>query len=269
VQATSRLQGSYARMFADAMLGVIRRYRTFATTERLVAVTGKGNKKRARRWTGADLAAIDSINVEMRAASTRTASGRQQRAEKWLAAGLIRTPQEYMEVEVTGSLTPLTDKPLAERALIERENEQLTDGVLVEGALTHNHPEHMNDHSTLLLDPDVLANPQARAAIEQHLMWHGTTWQQISAMQPDLLFALGIPRAPSSQMMGAPPPGGPGANPGDAGGPKGKPEPAPPNQPAKLEEANVPPGGGMDAGAGPALTGGGRLPSGTGNPVMA
>lgn len=269
VQATSRLQGAYARMFADAMLGVIRRYRTFATTERLVAVVGKGNKKRARRWTGADLAAIDSINVEMRAASTRTASGRQQRAEKWLTAGLIKTPQEYMEVEITGSLTPLTDKPLSERALIERENEMLTDGQPVTGAMTHNHPEHMNDHSVLLLDPDVLSNPAAKAAIEQHIMWHGTTWQQISIGQPDLLFALGIPPAPSSQMMPQAP--DPNANPaGDPNAPKGKPEPAPPNQPAKLEEANVPPGGGMDAGAsGPQLTGGGRLPAGTGEPVMA
>lgn len=272
VQSTSKMQAAYGKFFASAMFGVIRRYRTFATTERLVAVVGKGNKKRARRWTGADLAAIDAINVEMRAAVTRTATGRQQLADKWLMQGLIATPQQYMEVATTGSLTPLTDKPLSERALIERENEMMVDGQPARIAATHNHPAHINEHSVLLLDPDVLNDPVAYETVSQHLIEHVQTWQQISIAQPDLLAALGIPPAPSSAMMmmgGAP--ADPNANPaGDPNAPKPTPEPSPPNQPAKLEEANVPPGGGMDAGAGAGdLTGGGRLPAGTGNPVMA
>lgn len=271
VQSTSRLQGSYAQMFAALMLGVIRRYRTFATTERIVAIAGKGNKKRARRWTGSDLAAIDSINVEMRAAVTRTASGRQELADKWLSNGLVKTPQEYMEVAVTGSLTPITDKPLSERALIERENEAMVDGRPVKIAPTHNHPAHINEHSVMLLDPDVLADPVAYETLAMHIMEHSQVWQQITLAQPDLLAALGIPPAPSAMMAMGAPPSGEQPNPaGDPNAPQGKPEPQPPNTPAKLEEANVPPGGGMDAGAaGPDLTGGGRLPAGTGNPVMA
>lgn len=271
VQSTSKLQAAYARMFAAMMFGVIRRYRTFATTERLVSVVGKGNKKRARRWTGADLAAIDCINVEMRAAVTRTATGRQQLADKWLMQGLIATPQQYMEVATTGSLSPLTDKPLSERALIERENEMMVDGNPATIAATHNHPAHINEHSVLLLDPDVLNDPAAYQLVSQHIIEHVQTWQQISMAQPDLLAALGIPKAPSSEMMMGMPAGDPNANPaGDPNAPQGKPEPGPPNEPVKLEEANVPPGGGMDAGAGAGdLTGGGRLPAGTGNPTMA
>jgi hypothetical protein len=269
IQSTSRLQASYADMFAEAMFAVIKRYRTFATSERLISITGKGSRARVKRWTGASLASIDSIKVEMRAAIMRTASGRQQVAKEWLTSGLITNPEQYMQVLTTGSLTPVTDIPLTERALIEHENEMMADGGQPVVSPTHNHPLHIQEQSAALLNPEVLADPARQQVVVNHLMEHLTTWAQVSMATPDLLAALNIPPAPSAAMlsgaMGQPPGGG---NPG--GGPAGKPEPAPPNQPAALEEANVPPGGGMDAGAaGPELTGGGRLPAGTGSPVMA
>lgn len=270
IQSTSRLQASYATMFADAMFGVIRRYRTFAEDERLIAITGKGSRSRVKRWTGASLASIDSIKVEMRAAIMRTATGRQSTADKWLQQGLITNPEQYMQVVTTGSLAPVTDLPLTERALIEHENEMMADGGVPVVSPTHNHPLHIAEHSVGLLDPDILADPARQAAYTQHLMEHVTTWSQVSMAQPDLLAALNIPPAPSAAMMmqaqaaaAQPNPGKPG------GGPQGKPEPAPPNQASKLDEANVPPGGGMDAGGNQDLTGGGRLPAGTGEPVMA
>jgi hypothetical protein len=271
IQSTSRLQAAYATMFAAAMLGVIRRYRTFATDERMISITGKGSKARVKRWTGASLASIDSIKVEMRAAIMRTATGRQQVAKEWAQLGLITNPEQYMQVMTTGSLTPVTDRPLTERALIEHENEALMEGEVPQVAPTHNHPLHIQEHSIGLLDPDVIADPLKSKAHADHIQWHVEQWSQISMAQPDLLMALNIPPAPSAAMMqaamAAQPPEGDEVN---KNAPQGKPEPSPPNQAAQLEEANVPPGGGMDAGGGnPNLTGGGRLPAGTGEPVMA
>ena len=269
IQSTSRLQAAYADMFAAAMFGVIRRYRTFAKDERLIAITGKGSRSRVKRWTGSSLSAIDSIKVEMRAAIMRTATGRQSVADKWLEKGLVTSAEQYMQVVTTGSLTPITDQPLSERALIEFECEQMMDGIPQEVLATHNHPLHIREQSIALLDPDVIKDPALRQVHEQHLMEHVMQWSQISMAQPDLLMALGIPMAPSAMMAQAAMQAAQ-ANPEQpGGGPKAKPEPAPPNEPAKLQEANVPPGGGMDAGGNQDLTGGGRLPAGTGEPVMA
>lgn len=270
IQSTSRLQASYATMFADAMFGVIRRYRTFAEDERLIAITGKGSRSRVKRWTGSSLASIDSIKVEMRAAIMRTATGRQSTADKWLQQGLITNPEQYMQVVTTGSLAPVTDLPLTERALIEHENEMMAEGGMPTCSPTHNHPLHIAEHSIGLLDPDVIADPVLNKAYTDHIIEHVTLWSQTSLMQPDLLAALNIPPAPSAAMMMQAQAASMQPNPGKPGdGPKGKPEPAPPNQAAALEEANVPPGGGMDAGGNQDLTGGGRLPAGTGEPVMA
>lgn len=268
IQSTSRLQAAYARMFEQVMFNVILRYRTFATDERIVSITGKGSRSRVKRWVGSDLAAIDSIKVEMRAAIMRTATGRAQIAEKWATLGLIKTPEQYMEVLTTGSLTPITDGPLSERALIEWENEQMAEGQPVKAVATDTHPLHIAEHTVQLFDPDIRRDPARSGVIAQHIMEHSQMWAQVSATQPDVLAALKIPLAPSAQMaMGMPPQNG-GQQPPE-GGSKGKPEPGPPNEPSKLEEANIPPGGGMDAGANEDLTGGGRLPTGTGQPVMA
>ena len=267
IQSTSRLQAAYARMFEQVMFNVILRYRTFATDQRIVSITGKGSRSRVKRWVGSDLAAIDSIKVEMRAAIMRTATGRAQIAEKWATLGLLKTTEQYMEVLTTGSLSPITDGPLSERGLIEWENEQLAEGMPVQAVATDTHPLHILEHTIQLYDPDIRRDRARADMIAQHIQEHTTMWGQVSAAMPDLLAALKIPPAPSSQMMmGAPPQGG-GQNPPEGSG--GPPEPAPPNEPAKLEEANIPPGGGMDAGANEDLTGGGRLPTGTGQPVMA
>jgi hypothetical protein len=286
IQSTSRLQGAYAAMFADAMLGVIRRYRTFAKDDRLISITGKGSRARVKRWTGASLAAIDSIKVEMRAAIMRTATGRQQIAKEWAQLGLIQTPEQYMQVMTTGSLTPVTDQPLSERALIEHENEKMSEPP-AEGMMpqvdpmtgqpmpppgpivspVHNHALHILEHSVLLLDPDLLADDMRRSVVEAHIKEHVEVWGMMSMATPDMLVALGQALAPSAQMAQAAAQAQQQTV--NKNAPKGKPEPAPPNQAAKLEEANVPPGGGMDAGANTELTGGGRLPANTGNPVMA
>ena len=271
IQSTSRLQASYADMFAACMLGIIRRYRTFATDERVISITGKGSRARVKRWTGSDLAAIDAIKVEMRAAIMRTASGRQAVAKEWLMQGLIKTPEQYMQALTTGSLTPITHQPPSERALIEHENEVMTEGTQAPIiAATHCHALHILEHSVLLLDPDLLADPMRTQAVTAHIQEHTMMWGQMSQAAPDLLIALGQQLAPSMQMMMGAQAAQAQANPaGDPNAPKGEQEPAPPNQPAKLEEANIPPGGGMDAGNNQELTGGGRLPTGTGNPVMA
>jgi hypothetical protein len=131
----------------------------------------------------------------------------------------------------------------------------------------HNHALHILEHSVLLLDPDLLADDMRRSVVEAHIKEHVEVWGMMSMATPDMLVALGQALAPSAQMAQAAAQAQQQTV--NKNAPKGKPEPAPPNQAAKLEEANVPPGGGMDAGANTELTGGGRLPANTGNPVMA
>lgn len=240
----SDVAASYVMMSEATYNGVIKRYRAFSSTTRIVQIAGRGRKWQAKRFTAKTLDGIDGIDVQMGAAILRTTAGVVDTANMLLEAQMI-TREEYMAMITNGRLEPAFDGVQRHEALIERENEMLMDGENPEVAPTDNPIEHIKRHRTVLDDTETRTNEAVVRALTEHLASHDQVWMETSLANPALLMALGIPLHPMAQQMQAAqvPSGDPNAQPADGSQP----------------EAPAPNPG---AGPSPAVSGGGVPPTG-------
>jgi hypothetical protein len=242
MQYNSGLQASYARASERAMSLVIEACAMFMSGEQVVPVVGRGNRQTVMRFKAEDLTAIDSVQIEMQAASLKTSAGRIDIADKLLQAGLITDPRQYLQVQATGRIEPILDAPYSERVLIDTENERLKDpqrAGQVRAMVTDDHAKHISEHRTCINDPDTRMDDAVASAILAHIQEHVALWSQAN---PDILAATGQQQAPSAAMaqqqaeqqaqMAAQ------GNPGPSGPPTGGPGGA--GMPAM--DPNVPPG---------------------------
>ena len=251
----SPLSRSYHALISDTWTGILDILKEYATTPRMILISGLANKGEAKNFTNKDIATIDRVIVEDGNPLTQTLAGRIQIAQDLVQAGLA-TKEEYLNVLTTGQLEPVYQAENAQVMRIKEENEQLQKGTLVKVMSTDNHPLDIREHMILLNSPEVRNDPNPnnpiKVAVTKHVLEHINQW---SMMDPRLGVALGIPPAPPPPMMAPPsmpgaggtPPGPPGVNTGQENASGGKapglpgvaanvppgspPEIAPPNQP--------------------------------------
>lgn len=230
IQFSSGLQESYAQLVEDVGDCAVAILQTHATIERVAAIVGKHNKSRARSFCGQDLDPINRIVVDMGNPAARTAAGRLQIADNLLQQGLIRRPEQYLEVLSTGRLEPMIESEQSQLLLIKAENEALKEGRPVSVLLTDDHALHIKEHLCILDDPETRSRPEIVLALLSqegqpgHIQEHLNMWR---TMPPDLAQMLG--------RMAPPPP--PAASPhpgGEAGG--GGPPPPPSVGPQPTDE---------------------------------
>jgi len=222
IQYTSQFQQSWAELLEDVGEFTLDLLRTFANTERMVAMAGKFNKGAMQSFTKDDLSNVKRVTIELGNPMARTMAGRASIADALLGKGLIKNPQEYFTVLTTGSLEAMTEGPMSEISLIRQENESLLEGRFndVHAIKGDAHILHAQEHKTLLSNPSVRMNSQITAAVLQHISEH----EQLYMTQEPFFAALsGEPPAPP-QML--PPPGMP-----QQGQPPGPPNMGPPQQP--------------------------------------
>ena len=159
-----------------------------------------------RDFTKSDIDKIDKIVIRYGNPLAQTTSGRMQIAETLLQNKLIDTPQEYLEVIETGSLTPLTQSAESQLHRIREENELLSKGDDVIVTPYDNHPLDIKEHAALLSSDEVRTNPKIIQAVQKHIQLHLRIWKEASAMTPEILTLLNIPVLPSAP---ATPPAGP------------------------------------------------------------
>lgn len=210
--------------------------------EQIVPIVGRGNRQTVVRFKAEDLQAIDSVQIEMQAASLRTSAGRIDVADKLLQAQLITDPRQYLEVQATGRIEPVLDAPYAERVLIDAENERLMDpqrAGQVRALISDNHAKHISEHLSKLNDPDLRMDDSITGSFLGHVQEHIQLW---GMAPPDILAATGQAQAPSAAMaqqqaaaaaQANPGPSGPQPNAAPTGGPGGAGFPA--------MDPNVPP----------------------------
>lgn len=203
----SPLSRSYNGLIEDTWTGIIDILKEYATTPRMILISGVANKAEAKEFTSKDIEDIDRVIIEAGNPLTQTLAGRIQVAQDLLQGGLA-TKEEYMNVLMTGQLEPVYKYENALVMQIEEENEQLQQGHPVKAMSTDNHPLHLREHTVLLNSPEVRSNPDPSnpiaAAVTAHLQEHMQMW---SSMDPRLGAALGIPPAPQPpQPQGPPPP---------------------------------------------------------------
>lgn len=212
VQYASKFQESWAMLLEDGGTKIFELLKVFAQTERVAEMAGKVNKGRIQSFTGKDLDQIQRVVVELGNPMQRTVAGKVQIADHLLEMGMVKTPQQYLQVMETGSLDALTEGPEAELDLIRGENELMMDGkfdsvrVLVGDA----HLLHVQEHRTLLSNPMVRMDDTITAGILAHIQEHKEIyetqepfWAQISGEPPSPPMN---PQVPPEAAM-PPPPG--------------------------------------------------------------
>lgn len=249
----SGLQSNYLRFVESVGAAVLQMIQTRATTERKVAISGKGNSylQKEETYTGASIGKVKKVTVDIGNPLAQTAAGRSEIAQELIGLGIVKTHEQYQQVLATGQMEPLTQSLENELLLIAAENEEIAKGAApVGGVLIHDdHLLHCREHRPALANPQARVNPGVLKAGTEHIHEHykaffgidplggqGDPMAGVPPSPPDplyrerMLFLMGMGPLPQPPMPGMPP-GAPGAPPGPGGGPP--PNAAPP--PAALK----------------------------------
>ncbi len=249
------------------MTRLIRLMQTYATSERLIDLSGRENASNALVFSRANLRRISRVDVELENPMAQSAPGRIQLAEILTEKfPQVVDPQQFMGVLSTGRLEPVEKLPMSVRQHIASENDLLRKGMPVKIAVSDDHRCHIREHVTNVNDPELrrraaMGDPEANNVLSvnyAHILEHIQAWDMTP---PTLLIATGQNISPNAMlaaqaMAGAQKPGGPPGG-GPNKGPEKKPErpgqvpangppvPGPnlPNNPATKEPVNVPGGG--------------------------
>jgi len=178
IQFNSGLQRSYARLLEDLGTGLINILKEVATTPRMIEIVGKNNKRYLDEFSKADLSNIDRVTVDLGNPVARTTAGRVNIADQLLQQGLIKDPQQYIQVMSTGKLEPLIEGQQAELMLIRSENESLSEGKQVPALITDDHSLHVLEHKAVLGSPEARANPDIANLAMDHIQEHINLWME-------------------------------------------------------------------------------------------
>lgn len=252
VKFNSGLQQSYNMLLEDVGTATLRFLKQFAKAPRFFRVVGTTNRSLLSEFSSEDLEGVDRVDVQKASALTSTTAGRIEIADNMMQGGLIKRPEQYINVLETGRLDPLIEAERSELLNIKSENELMQNAEAPVAILTDNHMLHIREHKAVLDDPTARRDPAVVQAVLAHLEEHRTLWQQTP---PEFLMASG--QQPAPQMP--PPPGQDpnaqptgGANP-DALAAKGPgdqvetpglpslPPEADPNDVAAYQQLNLPP----------------------------
>ncbi len=168
----NKLQKSYKHLMESVGTGAIRVFQMYANTERTISIVGKHHQSGLRTFKGEDLNEVKQVTVEMGNPLSRTVAGRIELAQQLINTGLIKTPEEYINVVETGELTSLTESVVSQLTLIRKENEDLLEGVGARALLVDDHRLHILEHATVLGDPQMRADLELSNMVLSHLQEH-------------------------------------------------------------------------------------------------
>lgn len=217
VQFASSLIHSYYMLIEDVGGAMLRILRDYADQERVISILGKHNRVFQKFFAGDDLELVDRVKVMSANIMARTLPGRMEMAKDLLQNGLIKLPEEYLNVVQTGQIESMLEADNAQLSLVREENEILMEGGNVMADLMDNHVLHLREHGALLNSTEARMNQILVANVRGHCATHlqmavdpeGQAYAQMLG-HPILLPPMGG-MDPGAQNV---PPGGTGTAPG-------------------------------------------------------
>ena len=204
IQFNQSLQEGYVELLEDVGTATIQILQDYASVPRVAAIAGKYNRSYVEEFSAKDLANIDRVIVDAGNPLMQTVAGKMELAQTMLQAGMIKMPDELLSVINTGNLQPFTQGKTMELLAVQQENELLRDGAEMKAIITDDHILHINEHKSVLADPESRKDIKILTAALTHLQEHIDLLKDPQYQQ--LL-----------QLMGQPPlPGAPGAGPDGA-----------------------------------------------------
>lgn len=224
IQFASTLQQQYAALVEDVYTDMLSLLQMHAQSQRQVVVIGKFNQPYVKSYQGADLQGVKRVVVDSGPAVSQTAAFKTEVARDLLQNGIIKTADEYLAVVNTGRLEPMIEGDNAELMLIQKENEQLKQGMPVHALPFDKHILHIQEHRCAAADPAVREDPVRLKALSDHTAEHVAHLTN-PALQP-IFAALGENGMAPPQVKGKGP-GAPGSEPNN------EPQNEPPNMPGE------------------------------------
>lgn len=200
---SSGLQQSYNSLIESTGTALVELLQTYAQVPMVAQIAGKTKKSYLKEFKSDDLKGISKVVVDSANAFTKTTAGKVEVANNLLNSGLIKTPEQYLQVVSTGTLEPMVEHDQSELMLIRQENEMLSEGQPVQALITDNHGLHVLEHSTVASDPLIRQDPNILGPLLDHINEHIAMDAQ---RPPQLSLMLKQQPAPPPQPM-APPAG--------------------------------------------------------------
>lgn len=173
---------------------VIRLMAEFMTEEELLTYTGKSQVTAVQSFKGEDLQGVKHVKIQVGNPLGKSIAGRLEAAQMMLSQGLLKSPQEFLEVITTGSLQNMVESGTAEMNLIQRENEMMADGRMPIVSALDNPIEHLQSHKELQAREEIRNDPEKLKVVMDHIAEHIEMLDTLAQGNPMLLqLALGEP----------------------------------------------------------------------------
>ena len=201
LQFISGLQQQYVQLIEDVGTGLVNMLKDFASVPRIAMIAGKSNQSYiTQEFTGDDLSQVNRVIVDMGNPIAKTTAGKMEMASQLIQYGIVKTPEQYINILSTGQLEMITDDTQKELLLIEAENEKLSAGEEVSALAIDEHIKHIKGHRGVLADPDMRKDPELSQRVLEHINEHIQLLRQVD---PALLQIIG--EQPLGPEAGTPP----------------------------------------------------------------
>lgn len=184
LQFISGLQQSYVRLVEDTGTGLINILKDYASSKRIVNISGLKSKTEAEEFTGDDLSDISRVLVDISNPLSNTTAGRVEMASELLQMGIIKNAEQYEMVLTTGKLEVMFENSIDELETVRKENEYLISGKPTLVVPTDNHAMHIKEHKAVLADPKLRFDTELLKRTLDHIQGH---LKALRETDPDLL----------------------------------------------------------------------------------
>lgn len=188
IQFSQGLQQSYSQLVEDVGTATINLLRDFAQVPRVATIAGKTNRSYMKEFSGEDLSEINRVIVDFGNPLSKTTAGKVNLAEQLVQAGLIKRPEQYLQVVNTGTIDPLIEAETAELLLVRSENEEMAEGRYAIATIVDDHRLHIIEHRAVLASPEARTNPEVVSMVTAHIQEH---IDLLKSADPNLLIIIG------------------------------------------------------------------------------
>lgn len=187
LQFQNTFQRNYVRFLEDIGSTLIEILKDFANTPKMIAIVGRNKRSFMKEFTGDMISDVRRVVVDVGNPLAKTIAGRVEIANNLANMKLIKTPEEYFAVMETGRVDALYEADMQDIFLIKRENEDLLEGKDVLADILDRHSLHIQEHRSVISDPDLRSNPELTAKVRKHIQEH---IDMLRTVNPDLLMLI-------------------------------------------------------------------------------
>lgn len=198
LQFLSKLQQRYVKSIEQIGTALIQILQDYAQSPKLVALVGKNNRSYLKEFTNENIANISRVVVDMGNPLSRSIAGRAEMAQNMAQMGLLKSPEQYLQIVSTGRLEVGFEGETSQLLLIKSENERMLDGVAILASILDNHRLHIMEHQSVIADPALREDPVLVENVQNHVMQHIQILREGDA---DLLQMLGQQSLASPQQL--------------------------------------------------------------------